>query len=139
MRYALLGTSAMLIVCSFTVPAHGQNTPGPTTPGYRPTVSPYLNLLRRDQPRSLNYYNLVRPQIDTRAAIGQLQGQVRTNEQAISSLEAETELPTTGHSAGFMTHQRFFLTGGSRGEAGRSRTAPTALSAPPRRNVSRGR
>src|SRR4051812_45352389 len=58
-------------------PAQG---PPPIT---RPAVSPYLNLLRTDQPAGLNYYNLVRPQVEFRSSIGQLQQQTATDQQAI--------------------------------------------------------
>jgi hypothetical protein len=80
----------------------------------QPRVSPYLNLLRAGSPPGVNYYDLVRPQIDNRAAILQLQQQGLANQQAIAGLEANTPL-TTGHPFGFQNHMRYFNNLGSGG------------------------
>jgi hypothetical protein len=85
-------------------------------------VSPYLNLLRRDAPVALNYYNLVRPEIEFRNSIQQLQTQTTTDQQAIADLTAATTLPATGHAVGFQTHLRYFQTLG----AGRGGARPTS-------------
>ncbi len=87
----------------------------------RPAVSPYLNLLQGGQTAGLNYYNLVRPEIDYRASILRLQQQSQVNEQALSDLQS-TILPTTGHAAAFMAHGNYFqsFTGGPAGVYGTS-------------------
>jgi len=85
----------------------------------RPTVSPYLNLLRRGQSPALNYYNLVRPQNQFYQSIQQLQQDVGTNAQDLSVLQqTPTGLPPTGHLAGFMTQGAYFMTMG-RGQLAR--------------------
>jgi len=59
---------------------------------YSPTVSPYLNLLRRDGSAAINYQTLVRPQMQ----------QIRTNlgnAAAIEGLERSAHAMTTRSSA----------------------------------------
>jgi hypothetical protein len=80
----------------------------------RPTVSPYLNLLRPNGGPLPNYYSLVRPEIEARAGINRnaqslnnLQSQVRGLEQNQRSL-GQNEIRTTGHSTFFMNTQNFF-------------------------------
>src|SRR5438552_14759869 len=77
-------------------------------PRSRPAVSPYLNLLRGGSGFAGNYYNLVRPELEFRSNIQQLQTQTTANREAVSALETASGLPTTGHRTGFMTHGRFF-------------------------------
>ena len=79
------------------------------TPASRPPVSPYLNLLRRGASPGGNYYDLVRPQVDFRSSIQQLQQQVTGQQQAVAAAETTTELPATGHRTGFQSHTRYFL------------------------------
>jgi hypothetical protein len=121
----LLGTFALL----FAAPRlSAQTTPGSPPPPPRPSVSPYLNLLRRDQPRALNYYNLVRPQVETRAALGRLEGQITANQEATADLERGEPLRATGHATGFMTHTRYFQNLGVRaGSRGPSTSASTLV------------
>src|SRR5262245_9381310 len=80
-------------------------------PNARPTVSPYLNLLRGGS-SALNYYNLVRPITTFQNSIQQLQQQANMDQQAISSLQSAPVQgpPPTGHPVGFQTHTRYFLT-----------------------------
>src|SRR5579872_6408864 len=81
-----------------------------------PAISPYRNLYNNGSGSpNQNYYNLVRPELDFRASIQQLQQQTRTNQQAISNLEATTGPVVTGHQAGFMTHRTYFQTLGAGG------------------------
>jgi hypothetical protein len=92
--------------------AHAQN------PYARPTVTPWLNLYRGGNPAALNYYNLVRPEMDFRSSIQQLQQQSGANQQAIADLTNPTSLPVTGTGAGFMTHSIYFQTRGGTGIGG---------------------
>ena len=94
----------------------------PTNPGSRPAFSPYLNLNRPGASPTLNYYGLVRPEIQARQSIQNLQGSVATNQQAIGGLRTEiNELPGTGHQASFQNHGGYFFTGGAGAGAGRRR------------------
>jgi hypothetical protein len=97
----------------------------PRPPSLRPAVSPWLNLTREGQPPGLNYYNLVRPEVEFRTAIQQLQQQTTAEQQTISALEASSALPATGHAVGFQTQGRYFLNLGKGGPGAlRFGTAP---------------
>lgn len=80
-----------------------QNTYSP------PRTSPYLNLLRGGSSPGVNYYGLVRPELEFRSSIGQLRQQTQLNQQAITGLQNVQPGPlTTGHQFGFMTHSIYF-------------------------------
>jgi hypothetical protein len=92
--------------------------PGISTPPPRPTISPYINLLRGGD-QALNYYGLVRPEfraLDTAAA---LQQQVDDNRAGLTG--RSTTLPATGHSATFLNYRGYFLTMGVGGGQGTTR------------------
>ena len=78
----------------------------------RPTFSPYLNLLRQGNP-ALNYYGLVKPEQEFRAANDQFRNQVGEVRQKVDELEqkkeSESNLGVTGHQVRFLADQ----TGGS--------------------------
>jgi hypothetical protein len=79
----------------------------------RPTVSPYLNLLRPQSNFGLpNYYAFVKPQIDQLAtarqqgnAIQQLQTQVAQGQTAQATKEG---IRPTGHQTTYMNYSHFF-------------------------------
>jgi hypothetical protein len=97
----------------------GSASAQPTNPVSRPAFSPYLNLNRPGGSPTLNYYGLVRPEIQARQSIQGLQGSVAANQQAIGGLQTElTELPGTGHQATFLNYRSYFLTGGAGGGGG---------------------
>jgi len=94
----------------------------------RPTVSPYLNLARPDGNVAINYYGLVKPEFAFRGAVGQLQQDVRANQDLfLSPQSAEANaLPATGHAAGFQTHLGYFGSpGGARSAAAAKVPVPT--------------
>jgi hypothetical protein len=113
-------------------------------PYQTPSVSPYLNLLRQGSPQAINYYNLVRPQIEFNNSIQQLNQQVGVNRQGLSDLQStnrtNSALPPTGFIPQFQTQRSYFLTyaggaGGSgqipnRGTGRASATLPGAMGAP---------
>ncbi|MCI0461936.1 MAG: hypothetical protein L0Z62_33710 [Gemmataceae bacterium] len=101
----------------------------------RPTVSPYLNLTRRDSNPAINYYNLVRPEFAFRKAIGQLEQQSTTTQQTLTDLQTGESLPATGHPVAFQSHLRYFQNLG----ATRSPTTARPAVAAPTRPPSRGR
>jgi len=70
------------------------------SPTSQPAVSPYLNL-RRPGNTALNYYNLVRPEIEFRDAYLGLQGQVNRQQTALQDVQTEL-LPTTGHTVSYL-------------------------------------
>jgi hypothetical protein len=101
-----------------------QYIPPPTSPFYRPALSPYLNLGLPGQ-GALNYYGLVRPQLAYNQAIGQLQSQqqlLSSELNAAVNSDPNSQL-TTGHAARFFNYSHYY---GNRGGAGSlARTPPT--------------
>jgi hypothetical protein len=93
---------ALLLVCGAVAHAQGAIT--------TPPVTPWLNLYRGGNSAALNYYNLVKPEFTVRGAIGQLQQQSNSNQQAITDLTAPAGPLVTGHAAGFMTQRSYFQT-----------------------------
>jgi hypothetical protein len=82
--------------------------PAPRPPARQstPSFSPYLNLLRGGNP-AINYYGLVRPELEFRGAIRQLQQQVETIPgQGLPA--AAGQLPPTGHPVQFMNLSHYY-------------------------------
>lgn len=108
----------------------------------RPTFSPYLNLTRPGGTPALNYYGLVRPELQFRQSIQGLQGAVSANQQMIGDLQTGgTGLPVTGHATQFLNYGGYFLNTGTATTAtyaGRPQTInrpglPVGPTLPPRR------
>ena len=77
----------------------------------RPTISPYLNLNRSGAGAAIDYYGLVRPQMETRNALQQLQSQVQTLEPTPGMLpNNNNQPPTTGRGGigGFFNYSHFY-------------------------------
>ena len=73
----------------------------------RPTFSPYLNLLRPGDP-VLNYYGLVRPEKELRAANDQLRkevGEVERELESVEERETGSKMGVTGHRVKFLSDQ----------------------------------
>jgi hypothetical protein len=86
--------------------------PRPMSARPGPTVSPYINLVRPGTTPAINYYGIVRPQLETNANLQFLrQGLLSPGVAAPGSSEADGVL-ITGRTAGFMTHQSYFMTTG---------------------------
>jgi hypothetical protein len=94
---------AMLASGLLTAAASAQ-VPG----GYRPAVSPYLNLRLTGDP-ALNYYGLVRPQVVANKTFQALGNDINNLEAANSS----NQLVQTGHASSFMTQGRYFMNNGA--------------------------
>ncbi|MBX9580358.1 MAG: hypothetical protein K2X87_08630 [Gemmataceae bacterium] len=86
-----------------------------------PAFSPYLNLMRDDGfSPGLNYFGIVRPQVEARRALYGLESQVQVNRQAIAGVQSglaggEYNLPYTGHPSVFLNTGGYFLNSGGRG------------------------
>jgi hypothetical protein len=78
-----------------------------TNPYGTPAFSPYLNLLRPGTNPAINYYGLVRPEIQTNSSIRQLQAQTSANANAI--IDEQTGLAATGHTVQFQNTTHYFL------------------------------
>jgi hypothetical protein len=98
---------AVILCCSAIARAQAPNV----RPYTRPAFSPYLNLNRFGTNPAINYYGLVRPQLRYNADIQQLQQNTFELQQR-EPVVVGSELPATGHSTGFLNHQRYFLNKG---------------------------
>ena len=80
----------------------------------QPAVSPYLNINRFGQPPGLNYYNLVRPQLQTQQQISNLQQQQQLLASGLGSANTITPLDqpvppsSTGHPVNYFDWSRYF-------------------------------
>jgi hypothetical protein len=82
----------------------------------RPTVSPYLNLLRAESAISApNYHTLVRPALEHRqqaaqqqSSISQLQSRVTNMQGQMASRNRGQGGFTTGHPSRFMTYLHYY-------------------------------
>src|SRR5262245_33239269 len=83
----------------------------PAPPITQPTVSPYLNLSRRNNNSpAFNYFGVVRPQLEFRSAIHTLQQQSANNAfNAAQATDTQTGFPTTGHVAVFLNTGGYFM------------------------------
>jgi hypothetical protein len=78
-----------------------------------PAFSPYLNLLRGGGSATLNYYGLVRPEMQFRQSIQNLAGDVAANQQMIGTMGSQMMgLPATGHPTQFMNLGGYFMNSG---------------------------
>lgn len=66
----------------------------------RPTVSPYLNLLRSDSGPLPNYYSLVRPQLNQEKFDNQISAATRQNSIAVQRLSALSSNSQGGNATG---------------------------------------
>ena len=110
MKRVLSMTFAVVIGAVVVAGAQGQYSP----PINRPTVSPYLNLLNRSNGPALNYYNLVRPQLEFRSAIGQLQRQSAVTQEEVRDTASGL---ITGHPTYFFSYGSYFAGGPGSGPA----------------------
>lgn len=90
-------------------------TPFSDMPTLRPSVSPYLNLLRNSGGGVSNYHTLVRPQIQAResllrqqAQINQVQRQVQRGQPGGVPVRGSQEIRGTGHETAFMNYLHYY-------------------------------
>ena len=116
-------------LCTLLAPqaAYGQYYgPPATSPFPRPVVSPYLNMTRGGNP-AVNYYGVVRPQMQFAGNLAALQQQVLTG-QATLGAEAAAVLPNTGHPVRFLNYSHYFFNmgGGTAGSVAQGGSYPFA-------------
>ena len=116
---------AMLIggLCAVGASAQPPVGPRPLTGANTPPVSPYLNLLRPGTSPAVNYYGLVRPQVNFLGSVQALQAQVGYAQQA-SALQAGEGM-TTGHPVYFLNYQSYFLNTSAQPATAGGPAAPT--------------
>jgi hypothetical protein len=125
----ILGLGVVLSAGALPASAQISGIPG----GYRPPASygsvtspaypAALNLLRAGNPLYANYYGLVRPELEFRRYIGNLQTQTATNQQNISNLETQG-IPGTGHGTQLLNTSHYFFYRGTQTSAGRTAPPP---------------
>ena len=104
-----LAPAALLVAALAATTARAQYPLGPASgPGYNPPVSPYLNLLRRGSDPAINYFGLVRPEINASRALQGLQQQVNSlGAQTAADAQANYQL-ATGHPIVFNNYSHYF-------------------------------
>ncbi len=129
-RLVGLALAAFLVLGSNTARAQFQPPSRPNYgPGYRPQLSPYLNLLRGGDPAA-NYYLGTLPEFQRRSNAQQFSteiseldrrtlGNVATAEQRILQ-----PLPVSGHPTGFGTTLNYFGSSNPYATGGQRQTAP---------------
>lgn len=135
-RKTILWACLGLLVAAAAEPAFGQlpsrrGVRRPyASPLSRPTLSPYLNLLRQDGSPASNYYTLVRPQLRQQATNIQLNQQLMQQDQQLGDLRqtvefgaGQTGLAPTGRGASFMNYSHYYSFGGGGGGQSRRSTA----------------
>ena len=119
----LVAMTALVMVTSTA-----QAQPPSSYPGQTPTVSPYLNLRRGANDPAINYYGIVRPQVDFRRSLQNLQQELQspnsTGNQGPESL-------TTGHPVRFQNYSHYFGRSLTGGPAVSPMPGPAAAPAPP--------
>jgi hypothetical protein len=109
LRNAILLIAAVELAHSETMAQVPNNRPSP------PAVSPYLNLLRRGGGPGFNYFTLVRPELEMRKTVRQMQlslGDLRRQQEILQQQET---MPATGHPTYFMNTGWYFNVGPRQG------------------------
>lgn len=126
-----------LVLCVLGLSAGAATAQPRVGPTPRPPVSPYLNLIRPGNSPGVNYYGLVRPQIEFRNNLQNLQQQVTTNRDAITGLNTTVSaaIPVTGHATTYLNTGGYFSGGAGRAGASAPRAGAQqqARPQPPRR------
>lgn len=117
--------SRWLVVAVLTVAAisgsAGNASAQPAVPGggpmTRPTISPYLNLLRGGNSAAFNYFSLVRPEQNALRTFQGLQMGVANNQAAINTFIGSGQLGSTGTMpTQFLNYGAFFMNNGTIGQ-----------------------
>lgn len=119
----LLGLLGLVLVPCPPAPAQNPYYRPTVNPYAKPVFSPYLNLLRQGSSPAVNYYGIVRPEIEFSNSIQQLRQQDVQLQQNVSNLEEAATLPVTGHASQFLNHNRYFMNLGGQGMAAKPLTA----------------
>ena len=124
MKHCIAGLAAILVSASsaYAQPQIGSYTAPVVNP--RPLISPYLNLnLRPGAASAVNYYGIVRPQMENHQAIQNLQQQFQmTQDYGVGQQTGQTqqgEMLPTGHViGGYFNYSHYFPAYSRSGGAG---------------------
>jgi hypothetical protein len=118
MKNCLPSLAALLIAGSsvYAQPQIGSYSPPVTNPF--PIISPYLNMNRTGTAPAINYYGIVKPQMESQQAIQQLQQQYQMTQNnglarnpyaSQNSLSGEQEMAATGRPlGGYFNYSHYF-------------------------------
>jgi hypothetical protein len=123
----LLFAAGMLLAPGMAARAQGPYVRPAVSPNPTPPVSPYLNLLRSGSSPAINYFGLVRPEIDFRNSLQQIQQQI-SGLPGAAGYDPNAPL-STGHPTQFMNYSHYFGNNPARGmSTGRTGLPPVAPS-----------
>ena len=118
--------TAIVLMIAGTGVASTASAQDPYTP-YRPatpTISPWLNMFRRDPGPLDNYHTFVQPRIQAQQTLRQQEAAIQRNQAAIGSVneqltqieaQRETSIRPTGSASTFMNYSHYY---GGRGATG---------------------
>jgi hypothetical protein len=106
MKQQAIATVGALVLLASPAWAQGPYVQ-PGNPFYRPPFSPYLNLTLPGSP-AVNYYGLIRPQLQQQTAIQQLQTEVLTPDLTGTQGYGTSAVLITGHASAFQNHWGYF-------------------------------
>jgi hypothetical protein len=114
MNRLVIPLAALLLALSAQT-ARAQLGRPPVQPFAQPAFSPYLNLARGGTNPGINYFGIVRPQLETQAEIQQLQFAAMGGANVPATGTQTANVVNTGTGSGFQTQGRFFMTAGRPG------------------------
>ena len=124
--------SALLIACAVLCEAqsaYAQRRPPRVRSHSSPTLSPWLQLYRRDGGPLDNYHNFVRPEQQLRrtldrhgTAIQRQKAGIRSLGNQVSTMQRGSSVRPTGAHGTFMNYSHYFGVGGGGGGGGSSRS-----------------
>jgi hypothetical protein len=106
LAFALVASMSSLATAQVGFSGNRFSTQPSVNPFSRPLVSPYVNLLNNNNSTVLNYYGLVRPEVDALDAQTRLQSSFESLDDRVRRQTANSQLGASGHAARFMTDLR---------------------------------
>ena len=136
-RLQWLAVGVLAVVAAGSALAQGPYQRPPTNPYGTPAISPYLNLVRPGDV-GINYFNLVRPQVETNNALQQLEtANLHTAALQADILDPNRRIGDTGHTTRFMSFSQYFQNVGGQHPTAQAVTNPVV--APAGTALNRGR
>ena len=131
MSRLLTAVGTLIVVLASTAASDGQQPYGPYQP--RPTLSPWLNMFRRDTGPLDNYHTFVQPRFQAQQAFQTQQGAIEQQQFNIDSLghdvtqleaQRHAQIHPTGTASTYMNYSHYYGAQGSPGHAARARQPP---------------
>lgn len=119
---SLAASTVILLAVALEAPAQipGSMAPGTAPMQSGPTFSPYLNLLQRGGSPAINYYGLVRPEIQFRNTMQSLANELEQTQTEVAVGGQPPTLTQTGHPIQFFNLGHYYpgSVQGGQGHAG---------------------